>query len=299
MTTPQKSPAAETWQIGKVTVHRIAEVPLRGFGRWLLPQATPDVVAESTWLSPFYVDDDGQLLGSVHAFAVQVGDTRVLVDAGVGNGKARPFPAWDHLSTPFLDRLAEAGFTPGNVDVVINTHLHQDHVGWNTRLDGDRWVPTFTNARYVSAQAEYDYWGGVELEPDQREMFTDSIDPVREAGLLDPVDVPDAGVEVAPGVTIVPAPGHTPGQVMVRLDGGDRTAVISADCLHHPVQFARTAMCATVDVDAEQATRTRRALFADLAGTDSVLFGSHFDAPSAGLVRKDGDHYRFLPVELD
>ncbi|CDR06313.1 beta-lactamase domain protein [Streptomyces iranensis] len=285
-----------SWQIGEMTVHRIEEIPLRGFGRWLLPRATPDVVAESAWLRPSYVDDDGQLLGSVHAFAVELGDARILVDSGVGNGKSRPFPAWDHLSTPFLDRLAAVGFTPENVNVVVNTHLHQDHVGWNTRLVGDTWVPTFVNARYVCAQAEHGYWADRELKDDEREMFADSIDPLRGTGQLSPTDVPEAGTEIAPGVRLLPAPGHTPGQVMVRLDSAGHSAVISADCLHHPVQFAQTDMCATADVDPAQATRTRQNLFAELAKSDTVLFGSHFDAPVAGRVRDEGRAYRFVPV---
>jgi glyoxylase-like metal-dependent hydrolase (beta-lactamase superfamily II) len=299
MTTHPNNPASAGWRIGDITVHRIEEVPLRGFGRWLLPQATPDVVAESGWLRPSYVDEDGQLLGSVQAFAVRSGDTRILVDSGVGNGKTRPFPAWDHLDTAFLDRLATAGFTPDNIDLVVNTHLHQDHVGWNARLDGDSWVPTFTRARYVSGRAEHDYWSGRDLKDDERAMFADSIDPVREAGQLDVVDVPEIGTEIAPGVRLLPAPGHTPGQIMVRLDSGDQSAVISADCLHHPIQLARTDMCATVDVDPAQATRTRQNLFAELAKSDAVLFGSHFDAPVAGQVREEGKAYRFVPVDAE
>ncbi|MEU1478315.1 MBL fold metallo-hydrolase [Streptomyces sp. NPDC005760] len=297
MTMPQHTAMTKSWRIGEMTVHQVAEVPLRGFGRWLLPQATPEVVAETPWLHPSYADAEGQLLGSVNAFAVEIGGRRVLVDTAVGNDKSRPFPAWDHLTTPFMEALAAVGFTPENVDLVINTHFHADHVGWNTRLVGDTWQPTFTNARYVSSQAEHDYWAGIELSDDEREMFQDSIEPVRASGRLTPVEVPADGTVVTPGVRLLPAPGHTPGQSLVRLESGGRSAVISADCMHHPVQFVRTAMCSTVDVDPDQATRTRQALFSELAKDDTVLFGSHFDGTVAGLVQRDGDSYRFSPVD--
>ncbi|MGN5376916.1 hypothetical protein ACQ4WX_02625 [Streptomyces lasalocidi] len=137
----------------------------------------------------------------------------------------------------------------------------------------------------------------MELDDDQRNMFADSIDPIRDSGQLIAMDVPADGVEVASGVRMLPAPGHTPGQTLVRLESGGRSAVISADCLHHPVQFAQTGMCSTADADAEQATRTRRALFSELAKNDTILFGNHFDGTVAGIVRTDGDAYRFSPVE--
>lgn len=131
---------------------------------------------------------------------------RVLVDTGIGNGKQRANPAWDNLDTRYLERLTGAGFAPETVDLVILTHLHTDHVGWNTRSDGASWVPTFPHARYVSARAEWDYWAGADMEEARRQMFRDSVDPVEEAGLLDLVHVPYEGAVIAPGVRLLPTP---------------------------------------------------------------------------------------------
>lgn len=282
----------DRWQVGEAAVRRIHEVDVAGLGRWLLPDATPAVVSRVPWLSPSYADGSGHLLGSVHTFAVELGGLRVLVDTGVGNDKSRPNPDWDHLDTPYLDRLTAAGFAPESVDLVVNTHLHMDHVGWNTRLDAGVWRPTFPNARYLVARTEYEYWTGVNLPADRRLLFADSVDPVRDAGQLDLVEVPEAEVEVADGLRLVPAPGHTPGQVAVRIDSGENSALITGDCVHHPVQLARPDICSSADFDPAAAARTRHELLATVAGTGVLLLGSHFSPPTGGFVRREGAAFR-------
>lgn len=220
MPTPSQSGATGTpsWSVGDLTVRRIDEVRLPApTGPWLLPGATPEVVAQAPWLQPDFADHDGILRLASHSFAFEVNGMRVLVDTGIGNGKQRANPAWDNLDTRYLERLTGAGFAPETVDLVILTHLHTDHVGWNTRSDGASWVPTFPHARYVSARAEWDYWAGADMEEARRQMFRDSVDPVEEAGLLDLVHVPYEGAVIAPGVRLLPTPGHTPGQVAVEL----------------------------------------------------------------------------------
>jgi glyoxylase-like metal-dependent hydrolase (beta-lactamase superfamily II) len=290
--------SAAWWTVGEVVIHRIDEVLLPPeTGPWLLPTATPDLVAQAPWLTPDFAHTDGYLHLAVHSFAVRIADLRVLVDTGVGNGKVRANPAWHNLDTPYLARLHAAEFSPACVDLVIMTHLHMDHVGWNTCRDGHGdWVPTFPNARYLASRAEDDYWSGVDMAAARRQMFADSVQPVRDAGQLDLVEVPPAGVEVAPGLRLLATPGHTPGQVAIRLTSAGRTAVISGDFLHHPVQLSHPAVRSSADVDPDLAARTRRALLAELADTDTLLLGSHFPPPTAGLVRTDGNAYRLLPV---
>ena len=208
----------------------------------------------------------------------------MLVDTGIGNGKTRANPAWHDLDTPYLERLSAAGFPPESVDLVVLTHLHTDHVGWNTRDDGGTWVPTFPHARYLTSRTEWEFWATTELEPARAQMFRDSVHPVRDAGLLDLVDVPESGTEategteVAPGVRLLPAPGHTPGQVAVELRGAGRSALITGDSVHHPVQLTHSHLTSCVDIDPAEAVRTRERLLA--THSDALLLGSHFPHPS-------------------
>ncbi|GHE16111.1 MBL fold metallo-hydrolase [Streptomyces alanosinicus] len=282
------------WSLGDIAVRRVDEIELpRQTGPWLLPDATKEVLDEASWLRPDFADADVPRLAS-HSFAVEAGGLRIVVDTGIGNAKPRANPAWNGLDTDFPGRLAAAGFPPESVDLVITTHLHTDHVGWNTRLAGEDWVPTFPNARYLTSRTEWDHWAGTDLDEARRQMFRDSVTPVRDAGQYDLVDVPDQGHEVAPGVLLIPAPGHTPGQVAVELRGSDRRALITGDSIHHPVQLSHPHVNSCVDIDPAQAIRTRAGLLDALADTDALLLGTHFPRPTAGTVRRENGRYRLL-----
>ncbi|MBS2546926.1 MBL fold metallo-hydrolase [Catenulispora sp. NL8] len=289
--------AAASWTVGDVTVHRVDEVLLSpATGPWLLPDATPDLVAAQDWLHPHFADDEGLLRLHSHSFAFALGGLRVLVDTGIGNGKERANPAWHNLDTDYLRGLADAGFDPDSVDLVILTHLHADHVGWNTRNVNGTWVPTFPRARYLTSRDEREFWAGYEMEPAREQMFRDSVIPVEEAGLLDLVNVPAEGADVAPGLRLLPTPGHTPGHVAVELTSHGRTALITGDCVHHPVQLADPGIGACVDIDPRQSEASRRTLLAGLVGTDTLVLGTHFAPPTAGHVVHHEGGYRFSPV---
>ncbi|GAB7184668.1 uncharacterized subgroup MBL-fold_metallo-hydrolase superfamily protein [Kitasatospora sp. Ki12] len=294
------SPAATpipSWTVGGVTVHRVDEVALPpATGPWLLPDATPEVVTAQDWLHPHFAGRDGSLHIDSHSFAFVVNGLRVLVDTGIGNGKERANPAWHNLRTDFLERLTAAGFPPDSVDLVILTHLHADHVGWNTRQVNGEWVPTFPNARYLTSRAEREFWATYDMEEAREQMFRDSVIPVEQAGLLSTVDVPHKGAEIAPGLRLIPTPGHTPGHVAVEVTSQGETALISGDCVHHPVQLAHPAIGACVDIDPRQSEATRRTLLGSLVGTDTLLLGTHFAPPTAGRVVAHGDAYRLEPV---
>ncbi|MFD6187806.1 MBL fold metallo-hydrolase [Streptomyces sp. NPDC060275] len=289
--------AVPSWTVGDVLVHRVDEVPLpAATGAWLLPAATPDLVAGQHWLRPHFADHEGTLRIDSHSFAFTVGGLRVLVDTGIGNGKERANPAWHDLRTDFLRRLTAAGFPPDSVDLVILTHLHADHVGWNTRAVNGEWVPTFRNARYLTSRTEREFWAGCDMEEARRQMFRDSVIPVEEAGLLDLVDVPAEGVEAVPGLRLIPTPGHTPGHLAVELTSRGQKALVTGDCVHHPVQFAHPAVGACVDIDPQRSQATRRELLGSLAGTDTLVLGTHFAPPTAGRVVVHEDAYRLAPV---
>ncbi|MET9713934.1 MBL fold metallo-hydrolase [Streptomyces rochei] len=286
-----------SWTVGDTTVHRIDETLLPpATGPWLLPGATPEVVTRQDWLRPDFADDDGVLRLGSHSFALTTGGLRVVVDTGIGNGKTRANPAWHDLRTDYPLRLTAAGFPPDTVDLVILTHLHTDHVGWNTTRTDDGWAPTFPNARYVVSRAERDFWAGYAMDEPRRQMFRDSVHPVEDAGLLDAVEVPAEGTDLAPGLRLLPTPGHTPGHVAVRVGGPGGGALVTGDCVHHPVQLAHPELGSCVDIDPALAASTRRSLLASLAGTDTLVLGTHFPPPTAGRVVADGDAYRLAPV---
>ncbi|MEU6313211.1 MBL fold metallo-hydrolase [Streptomyces sp. NPDC047014] len=289
--------AAPAWTVGDVIVHRIDETLLPpATGPWLLPDATATVVAAHDWLRPHFADEEGVLHLDSHTFAFVADGLRVLVDTGIGNDKERANPAWHALDTDYLQRLTAAGFPPESVDLVVLTHLHADHVGWNTRLvDGD-WVPTFPNARYVTSRTEREFWAGYPMEDARRQMFHDSVIPVEEAGLLDLVDVPAEGVEIAPYVRLIPTPGHTPGHVAVEVSSAGHRALITGDCIHHPVQLAHPSIGACVDIDPALSETSRRELLASLADTDALVLGTHFAPPTAGRVTTHGNAYRLTPT---
>ncbi|MFE1176181.1 MBL fold metallo-hydrolase [Streptomyces sp. NPDC058773] len=295
--TSSSSSQDPTWDLGDLTIHRIDEVALPPqTGPWLLPAATPDVVAQAPWLRPEFADDAGILRLSSHSFAFTADGLRVLVDTGIGNGKTRANPAWSNLNSDYLARLEAAGFPPHSIDLVILTHLHTDHVGWNTYADGAAWKPTFPNARYLTARTEWNYWATADMDESRQQMFRDSVHPIREAGLLDLVEIPAEGTDIAPGIRLIPTPGHTPGHLAVEVRGSTATALITGDCIHHPVQLLQPGIGSCVDIDPQQSAATRRHLLASLADTGTLLLGTHFPAPTGGLVQSDGDSYRLTPL---
>ncbi|WP_020658268.1 MBL fold metallo-hydrolase [Amycolatopsis benzoatilytica] len=288
------------WIVGEVAVHRIDEAELpAATGRWLLPGATAEVVGNADWLFPDFADADHAIRLHSHSFAFEKDGMKILVDTGIGNGKTRANPAWHDLDTGYLDALGAAGFAPDEVDLVLLTHLHTDHVGWNTRARDGEWVPTFPAARYVTARAEREFWAGFAMDGPRQQMFEDSLLPVERAGLLDLVDVPANGVEIVSGVRLLPTPGHTPGHVSVEVTSSGETALITGDAVHHPVQFAHPEIGASVDIDPAESEKTRRRLLTGLAGSETLVLGTHFAPPTGGRVVSHGGGHRLVAKRPD
>ncbi len=237
-----------------------------------------------------FVDAEGEALGSIHTLVVESGDRRIVVDTCIGNDKERPIPAWNRRQGPFLKDLEQAGFPPESIDTVISTHLHVDHVGWNTRLEGDRWVPTFQNARYLVARTEWEHWSSAETDPLTEPALADSVRPVFDAGL---VDLVETNQRIDAAIRLEPTPGHTPGHVSVRIASGGEEAVITGDLMHHPSQIAHPAWGSSFDADSEQALETRRRFIARHADTPTLVIGTHFAGPTAGRIVRDGNAFRF------
>lgn len=276
------------WRIGEVTVTKVVELeqelPLSG----LLPSATVEALAaHREWLEPHFIDDAGMTDLSIHAFIIESSGLRIIVDTCVGDRDMAGLPGFTG-DAAFLKRLTAAGFPPESIDVVCCTHLHFDHVGWNTRLEGDRWVPTFPNARYLFCRAEYDAWmaepGGYAWN------LPDTVAPVVEAGLVDLVD-PDH--RVTSEIRFVPTPGHSPGHVSVLIESDGSRAIITGDATHHPVQWAEVEWGMSGDFDGAMAAASRLRMRDEHGDTDTLVLGTHYAAPSAGhVVRREG-RWRF------
>lgn len=279
------------WRIGDVTVTRIVELESIGGSRFILPDATPEAVREIPWLSPHFADADGKLKMSIHALVIEAPGRRIIVDTCIGNDKQRDVPAWTRMQTGFLTELETAGFPPDTIDTVLCTHLHVDHVGWNTRLVNGRWEPTFAKARYLIGRTEFDYWQAEEVGANpETSPFHDSVKPVFEAGLVDLVETDH---QVCAEVSLEPTLGHTPGHVSIRIRSGGEQALITGDFIHHPCQMARPEWASSFDYDQTASTETRRRMFGGLAGDGTLVIGTHFAEPTAGRVVADGGVWRF------
>ena len=279
-----------SWRVGDVTITKMVELEATGGTKFLLPQATRESILPLPWLRPHFADDAGRLRMSIHAFVVETSDRRIVVDTCLGNDKQdRRIPHWNNLQGPFLRDLAEAGYPRESIDTVLCTHLHVDHVGWNTmRVDG-RWVPTFPRARYLMGRAEFAHWTGDHGREDMRPVLADSVLPVHDAGLVDLVETDHA---LCPEVSLVPTFGHTPGHVSVRIASRGEEALITGDFLHHPCQIAHPDWSSTADWDAEQAHRTRLRMYQELADRPVLVLGTHFAGATAGRIVRDGEGFR-------
>ena len=281
-----------SWKIGDVTVTRVVEleVPIPWSEEHaFLKEATPEALKTLPWLHPHFVTEDWGVILSFHALLVETPTARIVVDTCIGNDKPRKEMGMQALSTPFLEHMREAGWPPESVDVVVCTHLHVDHVGWNTRLEAGKWVPTFPNARYLIGEAEHAHWTR-EGDDAQQEILADSVQPIFDAGLADFVAMDH---RICPEVRLEPTPGHTPGHVSVVIESQGQKAVITGDALHHPCQVAYPEWCPDVDVDPALSPRTRRRMLGEAADEGVLFIGTHFSAPTAGRIVRDGERYRF------
>jgi glyoxylase-like metal-dependent hydrolase (beta-lactamase superfamily II) len=286
------------WAVGTAAVTCVAEqdaaIPAAGF----FPTSSPDrIAAHADWLTPWAVDADGNVKIVIQALCVESEGTRIVVDTCVGQ---RPLPElYAMLSNDgsFLSALSAAGFPPDEVDVVVCTHLHFDHVGWNTMWDGSRWVPTFPNARYVVVRTEYEHWRDANEESRSAASaitFDDAVAPLFDFGV---VDLVEADHVITGEVSLFPTPGHSPGHVSVRIRSRGAEAVITGDCVHSPVQLAEPDWSIPVDTDPVQSGATRRALVDMCCDRDVLVLGTHFPPPTAGhIVSQPGGGVRFRPL---
>ena len=285
-----------TWQFGRVRVDRVLEfeMPLLP-PQQLYPDSTPEAIERHRhWLEPRLLDPaSGLLVLAFHSFVIRSTHHTIVVDTCSGNDRHRPGKPRYHMKDwPYLDNLAKTGVSPEAVDFVLCTHLHVDHVGWNTRLQDGKWVPTFPNAKYLFARPEWEYWRSHYQTEAFRDdpYYTDCILPIIEAGQMELVD---GSYAFNDEVWLDPTPGHTPGHVCVHIRSGGRECVMSGDLMHHAVQCAEPDWNSCFCVDAAHSRRTRRDFLSRYAGTQVTIMPAHFPTPTAGTIERDGDAWSF------
>ena len=288
--------AQQRWQIGDVTVTKFVDCVEAFDLRYIFPKASTEAVLDVPWLQPHFVTPEGRGLLSFHALVVDTPTKRIIVDTCWGDKGRGPSEERALLHSTFLEDIERAGFPPDSFDIVLCTHLHADHVGWNTMLVDGRWVPTFPNARYILNRTEFEYWlRPYDLPPDdgfvktQEMTIEDSIKPIHEAGLIDLVE---GTHKVCDEVTLVPTPGHSIGHVSVHIASRGEEALITGDMTHHPSQLAYPDWRLEWDFDGQQARATRERVYADAASKPILVIGTHWAGVTAGQIERSGGAYR-------
>ena len=285
------------WKFGDITVDRVIEYEGPTLPASILfPTSTGEAIdSHRYWLEPGLLDPEtGQLIIAYHSFVVRTRHYTIVVDTCGGNDKHRPQKLRYHMNNwPYLDNLAEVGVKPESVDFVLFTHLHVDHVGWNTRLLNGRWVPTFPRAKYLLGRTEWEYWEAQYKKPEFTDdpYYKDSILPIIEGGqaLLVENDHP-----LDDGLALESSPGHTPGHLYLKIFGGGKEGILCGDVMHHPVQCAEPDWSSCFCVDPERARHTRRAFLQRYEGTDTLIMAAHFPTPTAGKIVRSRSAWQFL-----
>lgn len=277
------------WRIGDVEIIQIVEMEDNELFASFIPEATPENVSKIDWLKPYFIGETGNLNAQVQSLLIKSKDKNILIDTCNGNDKNRPnVPTWGNLKIDFLKKLHDHGVTVEDIHIVACTHLHFDHVGWNTKLEEGKWVPTFPNATYLFSKDEYGYW----IKKPEKEMvddfngIDDSVTPIVEAGLAQLV-IDDHRIDE--NVRFIPTPGHTPHHISIVIESQGKKAIITGDALHHPCQIAHQDWTTLADTYPDQVIETRKKLLSEIKDTHTLLIGSHFANPVAGkIVTVDG-----------
>ena len=275
--------------IGEIQVSRVEEMIWTISPRFLFADLNyEDFEPHRSWLVPHFSTEELKMRLSIHSFVIRTPHHTIVVDTCIGNGRKRDVPLWAHMQSNYLQNLIASGVNPEEVDYVFCTHMHVDHVGWNTRLQDGRWVPTFPNAKYLFHRKEWEYWKETEDE-NQAEVIRDSLLPIIEARLSEMVEEP---FSIGDEVSLEPSPGHTPGHCCVRLDSKGHSGVITGDMIHHPSQIAEPQWCARVDWDQELGMKSRMAFIEKYTDTETLILGTHFAPPTALYIVSEGGSFR-------
>lgn len=284
--------------LGEIAVHPVVEQQGAFFDALsFFPKLTKELLDENrAWLQPEFIDGQSRLVLCIQSFVIKTARHNILIDACVGNHKPRPArPFWNMLDSDRFEKgLAAAGLGVNDIDYVMCTHLHTDHVGWNTRLENGRWVPTFPNATYIMADRELAHWTQREKEnPQSVPWITDSVLPVIEAKRA---KIVRSDFAFDDSVRLIPTPGHTIDHFSVLIGRSRADALVTGDMIHSPLQGKYPEMGMMSDYDSVQAGLTRRAIFDRFCDEPTIMCITHFPSPSTAHVRRWADGYRFIPL---
>jgi glyoxylase-like metal-dependent hydrolase (beta-lactamase superfamily II) len=290
----------QRYRVGDAIVTRVTDLVLPEVpSEYIFPDRDRSILVQDRprWIGAENTSADGQQVAlSVHSWVVQKDDHTILIDTGVGSDKSRPLnPIFDKLDTPYLQRLAAAGVKPEDVDIVLITHLHVDHVGWNTIRNGERWVPAFPNARYIFSADEYHYYADEEhVQTPSAGVFADSVQPVVDAGQAVLLHAGEAlPVE---GFSLHSTKGHSFDQVSISLTSNGEHALFAADVMHHPVQVAKPEWNSVFCEFQDDAQRSRLWALDYAADHRATFFSSHFPGTSVGVIERDDSGFVWIPA---
>jgi glyoxylase-like metal-dependent hydrolase (beta-lactamase superfamily II) len=284
-----------------VTVTRIVELwNFTDHINMTIADAEPEEVIAMKWLHPHYATPDGQQIMNFQGFVVQTPTLNVMLDTCIGNGRDRFYDVFRDLNTSYMEDLGTLGLKREDIDVVLCTHLHFDHVGWNTYWDGSQWAPTFPNARYLFGKTEYAAWEEMRSHDDHGlhdvRHFIDCIDPIMKLGLADLIGTDH---RLSDELWVEPSHGHTPGHIHLCIESKGERGVITGDLMHHPIQTALPYRPARFDMDPVSGEATRVNFVNKYRDSGVLVIGAHFADPTAGWIRSEGDGQRFFGVGLE
>jgi glyoxylase-like metal-dependent hydrolase (beta-lactamase superfamily II) len=277
------------WKVGDVEIARLVEVNAFEDHIWMLfKDETAEFMKQHPWLQPHFATPEGLMKISFQCFVLRSRDKSVMIDTCIGADRKREYDVFCNIRTTFLEDMVAAGFPPSSITTVLCTHLHFDHVGWNTRLVDGKWVPTFPQARYLFGRQEFEHWCHLRDTGGYHDFahMHDSIDPVLQAGLVDLIG-PEH--QVTDEVSLFPTPGHTPGHVSVLIRSQGEEAVITGDLMHHPIQLSYPLRHGNFDMDKNQGALTRQSFVERFGDRKTLVIGSHFSDPTSGWIVRDRD----------
>jgi glyoxylase-like metal-dependent hydrolase (beta-lactamase superfamily II) len=286
------------FDLGNITIHRIVEQEAALFeAKAFFPTLTKEMIDENrSWLEPKFFTPDGKVMLCIQSYILKTPHHTIMIDSCVGNHKPRPArPFWNMMNSDRYEKgLAAAGFGVGDIDYVMCTHLHVDHVGWNTRLENGRWVPTFPKAKYLFADRELEFWSGKQKEdPEKFPWVTDSVLPIVAARRHEVVKSDHTLNEL---VRLIPTPGHTIDHFSVHVGKQGQDALVTGDMIHSPIQARYPELVHFVDYDGQQGVQSRRKVFERFADTPTLMCMAHFPSPSVGHLTRWDKGFKFTSV---